>query len=319
MTPIRYQRLTTFVILANLAVIVWGAFVRASGSGAGCGNHWPMCNGQVLPAMGSTKTMIEFTHRVTSGLALIGVVLQYVFARRLFAKGTAARRAAGFALLFIVTEALVGAGLVLFEMVAHNKSVARAWWMTAHLLNTFALVAALTLAWWHARPRKPLVLPTHRYVALSNLCLAGVTIVALSGAIAALGDTLFPASSLAAGFAHDFIATAHLFVRLRIWHPFLAVSVGALLLAVSGRLLLAEGFEGVRNTATAIAALVVLQLSLGIVNLLLLAPVPLQLIHLLVADLLWMTLVVLRAQMGAAAKLPQVAGVHVPAPRLHTS
>lgn len=319
MTLSRYQRFTTFVILANLAVIIWGAFVRASGSGAGCGNHWPMCNGQVLPAMGNTKTMIEFTHRVTSGLALIGVVLQFVFARRLFAKGTPARRAAGFALLFIVSEALVGAGLVLFEMVAQNKSVARAWWMTAHLLNTFALVAALTLAWWHARPRKAVVLPAHRYVALLNVCLAGVTVVALSGAIAALGDTLFPASSLAAGFKHDFIATAHLFVRLRIWHPFLAVSVGALLLAVSGRLLLAEGFEPVRNVATAVAALVVLQLTVGIVNLLLLAPVPLQLVHLLVADVLWMTLVVLRAQMGAAERLPQVAAARVPAPRLHTS
>ena len=278
-----------------------------------------MCNGQVLPAMGSTKTMIEFTHRVTSGLALIGVVLQYVSARRLFSKGTPARRAAGFALLFIVSEALVGAGLVLFEMVAHNKSVARAWWMTAHLLNTFALVAALTLAWWHARSRKPLVLPAHRYVAVLNVCLVGVTIVALSGAIAALGDTLFPASSLAAGFADDFIATAHVYVRLRIWHPFLAVIVGAFVLAAAGRLLLAEGFDGVRNAATAVAALVVLQLCVGIVNLLLLAPVPLQLIHLLVADVLWMTLVVLRAQMGAAVKLPQVAGAHVASEGLHTS
>jgi heme A synthase len=269
--------------------------------------------------MGSTKTVIEFTHRVTSGLALMGVVFQYVFARRQFAKGTPARRAAGFALLFIVSEALVGAGLVLFEMVAQNKSVARAWWMTAHLLNTFALVAALTLAWWHARARKALVLPAHRNVIVLNVGLAGVTVVALSGAIAALGDTLFPSASLAAGLRHDFIATAHLFVRLRVWHPFLAVSVGALLLAVSGRLLGAEGFEAVRNTATAVAALVVLQLSVGVVNLLLLAPVPLQLVHLLIADVLWMTLVVLRAQMGASTRLPQVAGARIPAPRLHTS
>lgn len=283
---------------ANLAVILWGAFVRASGSGAGCGAHWPMCNGQVIPHAPSVKTIIEFTHRVTSGLALVLVILQYLWSRRLFANGDRARRAAGFGLVFIFTEALVGGGLVLFEMVAGNKSVARAWWMTGHLLNTFALVAALTLAWWFARQRRDEApeLPRKPYAALLSLSLVGVTIVALSGAIAALGDTLFPSASLAAGFRHDFLATAHLFVRLRVWHPFFAVAVGIFLLVVSGRLLLIEGTQSVRANATLVAALVVGQLSLGLVNLVMLAPIALQLVHLLVAQALWISLVLLRAR-----------------------
>lgn len=257
-----------------------------------------MCNGQVIPHAPNVKTIIEFTHRVTSGLALVLVVLQYLWSRRLFAKGVVARRAAGLSLVFIFTEALVGGGLVLFEMVAGNKSVARAWWMTGHLLNTFALVAALTVAWWSARQgeKEPAVLPANRYPMLLNISMLGVAVVALSGAIAALGDTLFPAASLAEGFRHDFLATAHAFVRLRMWHPFIAVGVATFLLVVTGRLMLAEGFELMRPQATLVAGLVVVQLILGLVNLLLLAPIALQLVHLLVAQMLWITLVVLRAR-----------------------
>lgn len=304
MSTSRFSRFSLAVIGATLAVIVWGAFVRASGSGAGCGNHWPLCNGEVLPRERSVETLIELTHRVTSGLAFVFVVIQYLWARRVFARGQGARRAAGTSLVFMITEALVGGGLVLFEMVAGNKSVARAWWMTGHLLNTFALVASLTVTWWLSRERPTLALPRNRYRLALDLGLGGVALVAVSGAIAALGDTLFPSSSLGAGLQDDFTATAHAFVRLRLWHPFLAVGFGSYLLALAARLAMREGFEALRGTATALAALVLVQLSLGLVNLLLLAPIALQLVHLLVADLLWMTLVVLRTRLAQAAEAP---------------
>src|SRR5262245_62965642 len=54
------------------------------------------------------------------------------------------------AMFFMLMEAAIGAGLVLFEMVAENKSIARAMWISAHLINTFLLIAALTLTAWVA-------------------------------------------------------------------------------------------------------------------------------------------------------------------------
>lgn len=300
-----FRRFSTAVIGATLLVILWGAYVRASGSGAGCGAHWPTCNGQVIPRAPSVQTIVEFTHRVTSGLAFILVFAQYVLARRVFARGHGARRAAGYSLFFMVTEALVGGGLVLFEMVAQNESIARAWWMTGHLLNTFALVAALTLTWWCAGRRPALDLPRTAFPLALNVALAGVALVALSGAIAALGDTLFPARSLTEGFAQDLSVTAHAYLRLRLWHPFLAVGIGVYLFVLVGRILQTEGLEPLRSSGTLVAGLVAAQLLLGLVNLLLLAPIALQLAHLLVADVLWISLVVLRARVSPSTPQPQ--------------
>ncbi|MFN8454080.1 MAG: COX15/CtaA family protein [Anaerolineae bacterium] len=70
----RFAKYVWTVLAYNLAVILWGAFVRASGSGAGCGSHWPLCNGEVIPRTPQMETLVEFTHRLTSGLALLLVI-----------------------------------------------------------------------------------------------------------------------------------------------------------------------------------------------------------------------------------------------------
>lgn len=297
----RFRSFSLVVIGATLVVILWGAYVRASGSGAGCGNHWPTCNGEVIPRAPTMKTIVEFTHRITSGVAFLLVLVQYIWARRVFAKTQGARKAAAASLFFMVTEALVGGGLVLFEMVAGNKSIARAWWMAGHLLNTFALVATLTLTWWLAKPRNRMALPRSLFAPGLTVALFAVALVALSGAIAALGDTLFPAASLSAGLEADVSATAHAFVRLRLWHPFLAVAVGAFVLLLVSRMLAKPGFEAMRGNATLVAALVVAQVMAGLINLLLLAPIAMQVVHLLMADVLWIALVVLRARFSREA------------------
>ncbi|MDH5233382.1 MAG: COX15/CtaA family protein [Gemmatimonadota bacterium] len=149
----RFARYGWGVLAFNLLVILWGAYVRASGSGAGCGAHWPLCNGVVIPRAPTTATLIELTHRATSGLALVLVVVLVVRARRLFVRGSPARTAAHVAMLLMLTEALVGAGLVLFEMVAQNESIARAYWLAAHLLNTFLLIGTLAVVPWFAGGR----------------------------------------------------------------------------------------------------------------------------------------------------------------------
>ena len=140
-----FARFAWSVLAYDVAVIAWGALVRATGSGAGCGQHWPTCNGQVVPRSPAAQTLVEFTHRVTSGIALLLVVVLVLWARRVFARGHPVRKAAALSLVFIITEALLGAGLVLFGWVAKDASAGRGWAMGLHLANTFLLLAALAL------------------------------------------------------------------------------------------------------------------------------------------------------------------------------
>lgn len=284
------------VVALNLFVILWGAFVRASGSGAGCGSHWPLCNGAVVPHAPQFETIIEFTHRATSGVALLLVAGLAVWAFRVFRRGHMARTGAVLSVVFILTEALIGAGLVLFELVADDDSVARALSLGIHLINTFILLAALALtAWWASgggrlRAREGGVLAWMLLAALPLTLLVGV-----SGAVAALGDTLFPAASLAEGIRQDFSPTAHILVRLRLIHPVLSVAVGAYLVVAATVAMRSRDRREVHRWAKALALLVVVQLGAGLLNVALLAPIWLQLTHLLLADFLWLALVLLTA------------------------
>src|SRR4029079_359142 len=219
----RLARFAWAVLTYNLAVIAWGAYVRATGSGAGCGAHWPLCNGEVLPRGARVAMLIEFSHRATSGLALLSVVALLIWTWRACRPGHPARRGAALALVFMLTEAGVGAGLVLFQLVADNASFARAMFLSVHLINTFTLLAflALTACWLSGGAPLSLHGRRGRATALAGLCL-GVLVVATSGAVAALGDTLFPVSSLSAALSADLSVTSHVLIRLRILHPVLA-------------------------------------------------------------------------------------------------
>lgn len=292
-----YTRFAWGVLGFNLLVILWGAFVRATGSGAGCGSHWPLCNGQVVPRAPALATMIELGHRLTSGVALLLVVALAVGAWRRFPRRHRVRRAGALSLFFIVTEALIGAGVVLLEMVADNASVARGFWVAGHLMNTFFLVAALALtAWWAAGNEGS------AYRSGGNLqgalllsALVGLLLLGISGAVTALGDTLFRVESLAEAKAMTFSDTAHVFVRLRLWHPALAVAVGALVAAAAWAGGASRGDATGGRLAVWAVGLYLLQLAVGLLNVGLLAPVPLQLVHLLLSDLIWIALVLLSA------------------------
>ena len=301
------RRLAWTAVAVNVAVILWGAVVRATGSGAGCGSHWPLCNGEVVPRSPRLETLIEFGHRVTSGAALLVVawlVFRVLRARRAAGEpDRGLRRLAWLSLLFILGEAAIGAGIVLFEYVAGDSSPARAVWMAFHLVNTFLLLGSLVLLADRlgrparpASPRGSLVLPITGLVALG---LTGAT-----GAIAALGDTLFPASSLAEGMSRDFAGGAHFLERLRVFHPLIAIGAGLLWLHLAQ-----EARRGARGrsalaAASAVTLLVFVQFGAGLLTLGLLAPVPLQIVHLLLADLLWMAGVLLvdRSRNPAPAK-----------------
>ena len=283
----------------NLAVVVWGAYVRATGSGAGCGNRWPLCNGEVTPHSPAAATIIEFTHRATSALDLALVALLVVWAFRAFPRGSSVRLGAMLSAVFLATEALLGAALVLLEQTGKNASANRAYTLSTHLINTLMLLACLALTAWWAGGR-PLPRPRRREAWLAAISLGFFMLLGVSGAVAALGDTLFPVRSLAEGFAQDVRPAANIFVRLRIWHPALAACAG-LWLGIYGVWCVTRRRDA-QLGAGIVMTLVGAQMALGMVNLLLLAPVWMQLVHLLTADILWISLVLLSAHMLSEPK-----------------
>ncbi|MCE7980178.1 MAG: heme A synthase [Caldilinea sp. CFX5] len=308
MTNKRFAAFAWGVLGYNILVILWGAVVRATGSGAGCGSHWPLCQGEVIPRAPAIETLIELSHRLTSGVALIVVVLLVIWALRLYPKGHFVRKWAWTSLFFIFVEALLGAGLVLFEYVAFDQSVARAYWMAGHLVNTFLLLAALTLTAWGAtygqswRWRGQGMIGGLLVVAWLALLLLGA-----SGAVTALGDTL----AIHGGISPTESALVAQLVALRIYHPLLAVLVGIVLVAIAWVVMNRRPGPATQRWGRWLIGIFALELVLGVINVALKAPVWMQVLHLLVADLLWIALILLTAsafaQPAAAVATPEPA------------
>lgn len=289
------KRVATFawgVVGYNLLVILWGAVVRATGSGAGCGSHWPLCNGELAPRAPQIETIIEFSHRLTSGLALVSVVILLIWALRSYPVGHIVRKGAWASLLFMLMEALIGAGLVLFEYVAFNQSIARAYWMAGHLVNTFFLLAAMTLTAWWASGHQPWQWRGQGSIRwLLGMAWVAMLILGVSGGITALGDTL----ALTGGISPAESVMVAQLVALRIYHPLLAITVGVILSAVAWVVMLRRLSLDTQRWGRSLIALFVVELFLGAINVALKAPVWMQVVHLLVADLLWISLVLLTA------------------------
>jgi heme A synthase len=303
----KLARFAWAVLAYNVAVVLWGAFVRASGSGAGCGRHWPLCNGEVVPRPKTIATVIEAAHRATSGIAVVLVVALLVATLARLPRGHRARRGAAFATFFIFGEALIGAGLVLFELVAHDASTKRALSMVLHLGNTFLLLGAIALtAWWttsepSAHPSAidgRLASDRQRRLAFGlrlviGLALGSVLLLGASGAVAALGDTLFPASSLREGLAQDLSPVTHVFLRLRLLHPVIALCAGVLVLGAAGLVRSVSSSARARAFARVVTILFVTQFAAGLLNISLLAPIAMQLVHLFLAEATWIALVLM--------------------------
>lgn len=286
------------VLAFNVLVIVWGAFVRATGSGAGCGSHWPLCNGEMVPLAPRLETIIEFSHRLTSGVALLLVVGLVLFAWRTFERGHRVRKMAWVSLAFILVEALLGAGLVLLEYVAENASVARAYWVAGHLVNTFLLLAVLTLTAWWGGGGAGLRLrgQPHVLVVTLSASLIGMLILGASGGITALGDTLL----LTAGITPEESPLVATLVDLRIYHPLLAFVVGGLILLAFYTARNLRPSPMITRLGWLLGGIYVVQLIVGALNVALKAPVTMQLIHLFISDMIWITLVLLASNALAA-------------------
>ncbi len=278
-----------------MIVILWGAYVRATGSGAGCGQHWPLCDGQVIPQAPDAEMAIEFTHRLLSGGALLLIAAMVIWGFRITNKEHPVRKGLIAAGILILVEALLGAGLVLFELVEENSSVARAFAVALHLANTFLLVGSLALtAYWASGGNAVQIKGQGAKAWLLGAGLLGMLVIGMSGAVTALGDTLFPVRSLAEGIAADMDPNAHFLVRLRVYHPIIAVFIAGYSLYLV-RMLYSQNQGLARKLLTALVVIGFVQLFAGLINLLLLAPISMQLLHLFTADLVWITYILATA------------------------
>lgn len=295
------RRFAWLVLAYNVAVIVWGSAVRATSSGAGCGEHWPLCEGTLIVRHPAVATIIEFAHRASSGVDLLCVLALFFWTLAAAPRRHLARPFAVGVLVLTLNEALLGALLVLLGLTANNHSPARAIYLGLHLTNTLLLLAALTLT-AHFLSRRTAMMRgtvTLRAPALAFTGLIAVLIVGVSGSLAALGDTLYPAHNLLSAIAQDFSSRSSWLLRIRWFHPAISLIAGAFIVWLVFRALRSAGD---RPLAFGVLFLLGLQYLLGVLDLALLAPTAMQMTHLLGADLLWIALVILSARLCLIAK-----------------
>lgn len=303
----RLRRFAALVTLYTIAVILFGAWVRVTGSGAGCGEHWPTCHGEVIPRAPNVKTIIEFTHRLTSGidgLLILGLVIA-VF--RSTSSGHRARTWAVRAGIFLIIEALIGAALVKFGLVAEDTSKIRVLVVAIHLVNTLLLVAATAMTGLALAPAPASAADRP---ALRRTLVAGCVymIICAMGAVTALGDTLFP---IVFGASPEHLLpsaeSAHFLERARLIHPVVAV-VGSLWILQVGAAAAAKAAP-VKEAGRLLVAGILLQTLLGVVNIGLSAPAWMQLVHLAAANLVWLALVWLAACYGTPSDAPKIRAI----------
>ena len=291
----RFRQFAFWFLGFNVAMVLWGALVRVTGSGAGCGSHWPLCNGEVVPGLAAVATRIEFTHRVLSGIDLVLGVLLVVWAFRALPPGHVARKTSTAAGVFLLLEALAGAALVLFGWVVKDASPGRGGAVVVHLVITFLLIGAAALTAALAdRPAGLVLRGRGPLVAALSLGVGTLLVAGATGAIAALGNTLYPAASHAAGLAQELSEQAPLLLRLRLVHPFASLAA-ALVLVVFARAALQTGDDRLRAPALRLLLVLGLQVVAGTLSWWLHAPIFMQLVHLLLADLVWIALLWLAA------------------------
>lgn len=285
----RFTKYSFAVLIYNLFVVAWGVAVRATGSGDGCGRNWPKCDGKVLPVFHDMETILEYGHRITSGLSGILVLGMLIWAFIIFPKKHIVRKASVATLFFLFIEAMIGRQLVLKGYVDQDTSALRAVWMSAHLANTLIFVGciAATVFWASGR-----VIPKFKGQGAIGWALAagvlGIFVLGISGAMSALGDTLFPTDGLLKGIKQDFTPGVHFLISLRPLHPLIATSVALYMVLLAGLLAKFRPSEDVKRGSKWLVAVVIGQMAIGVVNLLLLAPLTMQLLHLVAADVMWL-------------------------------
>ena len=268
-------------LLLSIASILAGAFVRATGSGDGCGATWPTCKGKIIPALSDTSELIEFSHRSVSGVLL--VVTLIIFAKtRKFQKDSLVRIVTNYLTFFVIFEALIGAVIVIFEWVGLNSSLPRIIAVPIHLVNTFGLLGSYAILYKILQDDLQNIknMFNKNFLLISSLfLLSGAT-----GSITALADVLFPSASFVEGFLADFDRTSEVLTRLRILHPIIS-SILSIVLYVY-----ATGIRKKYNVSVKpLQILILITVFLGVINVLSNIVLPLSILHLAIADFLWIS------------------------------
>jgi len=295
MSRIRFSYLAWALLLYNLPVVLWGAFVRASRSGDGCGDHWPSCGGELVPTdVQHSKTWIEYSHRASTMIYGLMAVVLVIWAWRAYPKGHVLRKSTFAILVFTIIEGLIGRYLVVHQLVVMNSSFERAVWMALHLANIFSLLSACVLtAWWSVGGARFQWRDNARLGWMWGACLLGIIVVAVTGAMAALGDMLYPSSTLLEGIRQDFARDAALILKTRPLHPLTATLVSLLAAWTIVTTIRLRPNLWVQKLGPIVLAVLLGQYIFGFLNLLMMAPIWMQLTHLLLANLLWIGLVFL--------------------------
>lgn len=295
-TQSQLHRFAQFLLFYTLLVILWGAWVRISHSGDGCGASWPLCNGQIIPEAEHKKTWVEFSHRMTSGLFGLLVVYMYWVGRKIAPKGTALRKALLAVLVLMITEALLGAKLVLFGLVGNNDSFFRLFAMGLHQVNSLLLSGMVALVALFSSDLPAKALEAAKAVAKKPFpkwalaFLVFFVIVAITGAFASLSSTLFPSESVLEGITKDFAPDAHYLLRIRISHPILATLIGGGLGLFFWLKFQDETNEVLRKSTLQVCLMFAVAVVFGYITLFSLAPIWMKVTHLLIAHLVWIIL-----------------------------
>lgn len=304
----RFAKYAWFVSGYTILVILWGAVVRATGSGAGCGNHWPSCNGEILHRPEQIETLIELSHRLTSAFSgfLVLILLFWAF-RKVFEHNQKLIRSMSImTFVFILIEGGLGAALVRFELVGDNASTMRAIVIALHLVNTLILLGFSTMTAWAASQKEQVSFDgISKYGWQMIIGLVGLILLSAIGAITALGDTLFPVETLLEGIQQDLDPTASFLIQLRVWHPIFAIMVSAYLFWVGYELLnrkTKQATPKIERLVNMLFLVITLQIVGGFINIWLLAPIWMQIVHLLLADLMWMVAIVLSAEVFVSSQ-----------------
>ena len=272
---------TKLGIILSILSILAGAFVRATGSGDGCGSTWPTCKGKIIPQLSDPSEVIEFSHRSISGILLIVTLIIFIKSRNM-SKGTIVRTTVNFLTFFVVFEAAIGAVIVLYEWVGLNSSLPRIIAVPIHLVNTFGLLACYAILYKVLLNNFKNIkqLWDRRFVFVAFLfLLSGAT-----GSITALADVLFPSASFYEGLMEDFDRTSELLTRLRILHPIVATGLSVALIIESRKIQ-----KDYKIDVKFLQLLVIVAVTLGVLNVLSNIVLLLSIFHLAIADLLWIT------------------------------
>ncbi len=268
-------------LFLSIASILAGAFVRATGSGDGCGATWPTCKGRIIPALSDTSELIEFSHRSVSGVLLIVTVIIFIKSRK-FQKDSLVRTVTNYLTFFVIFEALIGAVIVIFEWVGLNSSLPRIIAVPIHLVNTFGLLGCYAILYKILDKNIEEInsMFNKNFIFISSLfLLSGAT-----GSIAALADVLFPSASFIEGFLADFDRTSEVLTRLRILHPIVSSTLSLVLYFYSIRI-----NKKYNIRVKPLQTLIFVAVLLGFLNVLSNIILPLSILHLAIADFLWIS------------------------------